>query len=212
MTVTDARSRLNAEQRELTDRLFGPVLFTVSTPALVRDEVLAPFRELVRFVQPTAAESGYLESQATRWQELLTSLRDPEFSAPSFDEHIRSRWLDRSGQDGHDAPSWSQVSKRHPQIARAILRAAPVLLLDEATSALDAESERLVQQAVDAMAEDRTTLIVAHRLATVKKADRIIVFDGGRIVATGTHDALVAEGGLYARLARLQFTEGLAAE
>ena len=82
----------------------------------------------------------------------------------------------------------------------------------EATSALDAESERLVQKAVEALTADRTTLIVAHRLATVKKADRIIVFDEGRIVATGTHDALVAEGGLYARLARLQFTEGLAAE
>ncbi|MGB8622350.1 MAG: ATP-binding cassette domain-containing protein, partial [Paracoccaceae bacterium] len=102
--------------------------------------------------------------------------------------------------------------KQRIAIARAILRDAPVLLLDEATSALDAESERLVQRAVDEMAEGRTTLIIAHRLATVKKADRIVVFDEGRIVAQGSHDALVAEGGLYARLARLQFTEGLAAE
>ncbi|MBL9052779.1 MAG: ATP-binding cassette domain-containing protein, partial [Tabrizicola sp.] len=98
--------------------------------------------------------------------------------------------------------------KQRVAIARAILRDARVLLLDEATSALDAESERLVQAAVDRLAEGRTTLVVAHRLATVKRADRIVVFEQGRIVAQGKHEALVAEDGLYARLARLQFTEG----
>jgi ATP-binding cassette subfamily B protein len=119
---------------------------------------------------------------------------------------------------GYDSPlgergvMLSGGQKQRIAIARAILRDAPVLLLDEATSALDAESERLVQAAVDALSADRTTLIVAHRLATVKKADRIVVLDAGRIVASGKHDDLVAQGGLYARLAKLQFTDGTVTE
>jgi ATP-binding cassette subfamily B protein len=92
-------------------------------------------------------------------------------------------------------------------IARAVLRDPTVLLLDEATSALDAESERLVQDALEKLMLSRTTLIIAHRLATVRKVDRILVMDAGRIVASGRHDELVAEQGLYARLAALQFRD-----
>ncbi|WP_111563335.1 ABC transporter transmembrane domain-containing protein [Rhizobium sp.] len=93
-------------------------------------------------------------------------------------------------------------------IARAILKNAPILLLDEATSALDAESETLVQRALDGLMEGRTTLIIAHRLATVLKADRILVLDQGRVVEEGTHQSLVRHGGIYAKLARLQFDAG----
>ncbi|WP_296038400.1 ABC transporter transmembrane domain-containing protein [uncultured Agrobacterium sp.] len=94
-------------------------------------------------------------------------------------------------------------------IARAILRDAPILLLDEATSALDAESETLVQKALDELIAKRTTIVIAHRLATVLKADRILVMDEGRIIEEGTHQSLIRQGGLYAKLARLQFNTGV---
>jgi len=153
-------------------------------------------RQNIRFGRPDATDAEVeAAAKAAAAHEFLSTL--PQ----GYDSFVGERGVMLSGGQ-----------KQRIAIARAILRAAPVLLLDEATSALDAESELAVQKAVDALSADRTTLIVAHRLATVKKADRIIVFDQGEIVATGTHNGLVAEGGLYARLAKLQFTDGLASE
>ncbi len=153
-------------------------------------------RENIRFGRPDASDGEVEEAaRAAAAHEFLSALPD------GYDTQVGERGVMLSGGQ-----------KQRIAIARAILRDAPILLLDEATSALDAESERAVQQAVEALSADRTTIVVAHRLATVKKADRILVFQDGRIVSTGTHDSLVADGGLYARLAKLQFTEGLAAE
>ncbi|WP_425091151.1 ABC transporter transmembrane domain-containing protein [Tropicimonas sp. S265A] len=150
----------------------------------------------IRFGRPDATDAEVVEAaKAAAADDFLSRLPD------GYNTYVGERGVMLSGGQ-----------KQRIALARAILRDAPVLLLDEATSALDAESEQAVQKAVEALSADRTTLIVAHRLATVKKADRILVFDDGQIVAEGTHDALVAEGGLYARLARLQFTAGLAAE
>jgi len=108
---------------------------------------------------------------------------------------------------GEDGARLSGGQRQRIAIARALLRDAPILLLDEATSALDAQSESLVQEALDRLMSSRTTLVIAHRLATVRQADRIIVMEKGRIVEQGTHEALSRAGGLYARLASLQFDE-----
>ncbi|GGF04439.1 ATP-binding cassette domain-containing protein [Stappia taiwanensis] len=124
------------------------------------------------------------------------------------DEFIRALPQGYDTEIGERGVTLSGGQRQRIAIARAILKDAPLLLLDEATSALDAESETVVQQALERLMEQRTTLVIAHRLATILKSDRIIVMDGGKIVETGTHSDLVARGGLYAKLAKLQFETG----
>jgi ATP-binding cassette subfamily B protein len=124
-------------------------------------------------------------------------------SAQEFIERLPQGYMTEIGERG---ATLSGGQRQRIAIARAILKDAPILLLDEATSALDAESERAVQAALDRLMQGRTTIVIAHRLATIRAAERILVLDQGRIVQEGTHDALLARGGLYARLAALQFT------
>ena len=146
--------------------------------------------ENIRFGRPDASDKEVIEAaKAAAAHNFLKMLPD------GYESFVGEQGVMLSGGQ-----------KQRLAIARAILRDAPILLLDEATSALDAESEFAVQEAVEALARTRTTIIIAHRLATVKKADRIVVVDEGKIVAQGTHSELVSQGGLYARLAKLQFT------
>ena len=169
--------------------------FRRSIALVPQDPVIfaATVMENIRFGNPEATDEEIFEAaRSAAAHEFVSEL--PQ----GYDTYVGERGVMLSGGQ-----------KQRVAIARAILRNAPVLLLDEATSALDAENERLVQNAFDHLTEGRTTIVVAHRLATVKKADRIIVLDKGKIVAQGNHDKLINEKGLYAHLATLQFTHGL---
>jgi ATP-binding cassette subfamily B protein len=152
---------------------------------------------------------------ASAWENLRygrADASDAEVRAAA-DAAAATEFLDRLPEGfstflGEKGVRLSGGQRQRIAIARAILRNPPILLLDEATSALDAESERSVQAALERVSVGRTTLVIAHRLATVLRADRIIVIDQGLIVAQGSHQSLIQAGGLYARLAALQFTDG----
>ena len=193
---------------QLAERFYDPqggaikidgVPLTSTDPAQVRARIAlvpqegvlfaASARENLRYGKPDASDEAIWEAaRAANAQGFLSQL--PE----GLDTFL-----------GEDGARLSGGQRQRIAIARALLRDSPILLLDEATSALDAESERLVQDALEHLMQDRTTLVIAHRLSTVRKADRIVVMDGGRIVEQGTHDSLAQAGGLYARLAALQF-------
>ena len=173
---------LNAVRRSFALVPQDPVIFAASA------------RENIRFGRPEAGDDEVrAAAEAAGAAAFLDTL--PE----GYDTFLGEKGTRLSGGQ-----------KQRLALARAVLRNPAVLLLDEATSALDAESERAVQAALERLMAGRTTIVIAHRLATVQKADRIVVMDEGRVVAEGTHRSLLARGGLYARLAALQFDDGRA--
>jgi len=170
-------------------------------PADVRQRIAMVPQETVMFAASARDNLRYGNWNATE-DELWQAARDA-----NAEDFLRSLPDGLDTFMGEGGARLSGGQRQRIAIARALLRDAPLLLLDEATSALDAESERLVQDALDRLMEQRTTIVIAHRLATVRAADRIVVMDQGRIVEEGTHATLNARGGLYARLARLQFED-----
>ena len=181
--------------------MFDGIDLRDADPADIRERIAMVPQETVIFAASARDNLRYGNWDATE-DELWQAARDA-----NAEEFLRAL---PDGLDTYMGDSGARLSGGQRQriaIARALLRDAPLLLLDEATSALDAESERLVQDALDRLMEHRTTIVIAHRLATVRAADRIVVMDAGRIVEEGTHATLTRRDGLYSRLARLQFED-----
>ena len=181
--------------------LFDGVDLKEADPADVRQRIALVPQETVMFAASARDNLRYGNWNATEDQ-IWQAARDAH-----AEEFLRALPEGLDTYLGEGGARLSGGQRQRIAIARALLRDAPLLLLDEATSALDAESERLVQEALDRLMADRTTIVIAHRLATVRAADRIVVLDRGRIVEEGTHAALTSREGLYARLARLQFED-----
>ena len=174
-------------------------------PAALRARIALVAQEATVFAATVAENIAYGRPGATRDEVIAAAKRA---AADGFISELDKGYDSLIGERG---VTLSGGQRQRLAIARAILKDAPILLLDEATSALDAENEAAVQTALNDVMKDRTTLVIAHRLATVLEADRILVMEAGRVVEEGTHTTLVARNGIYARLARLQFETGAAA-
>jgi ATP-binding cassette subfamily B protein len=179
----------------------------------VRDADLGELRRRIALVPQDVALFADTVAENIRYGSPGATLADVRRAAATAqaDEFVRQLPQGYDTHLGERGVMLSGGQRQRIAIARAVLRDAPILLLDEATSALDAESEVLVQRALEGVMKGRTTLVIAHRLATVQRADRILVIDKGRLVEEGRHGELVARGGLYGRLAELQLGRDAAA-